>query len=236
MKLCVISSPKMLRRPLVLVLLGGILLAGLSGCRSSGTGSPSAAPMTTWVSDSYLVSSFATSLAKETTANMTYLTAFDAASSDITELEPKLALDDNTIQAIGLGQGCNAPDASTYPSCVTSEEKTAAYARSDAAAVEAQVQADFQHDASSVSSYQSALGTFVGQMDGLPWPSAYSKYVNTAVTAARTFRRVIFLQYAALASIPQSSVSAINAQTLVDGGKFVDAVSALKGALDNAGK
>lgn len=224
------------RRPHVLILLGGMLLVGLSGCRSGGTGSPFAAPTTTWVSHSYLVSSFATSLATETTANMTYLTAFDAATSDRTEQEQKLALDNSTIQAIGFGEGCNATDASTYPSCVTSEEQTAAYARSDAAAVEAQVEAGFQHYASSASRYQSALGTFVGQMDGLPWPSAYRKFVNTAVTAARTFRRVVFLQYAALASSPQSSVSAINAQTLVDRGKFVDAVSALKGALGNAGK
>jgi hypothetical protein len=60
--------------------------------------------------------------------------------------------------------------------------------------------------------------------------------VKTAVTAARTFRRVVYLQYAALASSPQSNISAINAETLVDGGKFVDAVSALKRALGNAGK
>jgi hypothetical protein len=39
-----------------------------------------------------------------------------------------------------------------------------------------------------------------------------------------------------LASSPQSSVSAINAQTFVDRGKFVDAVSALKRALGSAGK
>ncbi len=167
---------------------------------------------------------------------MTYLTAFNAVRSDITQQEQKLVLDNNTIQAIGFGQGCNATGASTDPSCVTSEEQTAAYARSDAAAVEAQRQADFQHYASSASRYQSALGTFVRQMDGLPWPGAYRKDVNTAVTAARTFRTAVFVQYAALASSPQSSNSAINARAIIDRGKFVDAVSALKGALGKAGK
>ncbi len=124
------------------------MLAALSGCSSSGTGSSSGTPTTTWVSHAYLASSFTTDLATETTANKSYVTALSAATSGITSQEQKLTLDNNTIQRIGFGQDCNAADTSTYSSCVASEDQTAAYARSDAASVEAAVQADFQRYAS----------------------------------------------------------------------------------------
>ncbi len=224
----------MLRRPFVLVLLGGTVLATLSGCGSSGTGS-SSAPTTTWVSHAYLASSFSSDLATEATADTNYVTALNAATSGITAEEQKLTLDNNTIQKIGFGEDCDAADTSTYPSCVTSEDQTAAYARSDAASVEAQVQADFQHYASTASRYQSALGTFIDQVLGLPWPSGYDKDVVTTVSTARAFRRDVALQEAVLASTPQSSVSSINTRSLIDGGNFVAATRALTGALRNAG-
>ena len=212
------------------------MLAALSGCSSSGTRSSSAAPTTTWVSHAYLVSSFTTDLAKETNANTNYVTALHAATDDITKQEQKLTLDNNTIQRIGFGQDCNAADTSTYSSCVTSEDQTAAYARSDAAAVEADVQADFQRYASSATTYQSALRTFIDQMVGLPWPSAYDKDVDMTVSAASAFRRDVALQEAVLASTPQSSVSAANARALIDGGKMIAAIRALQGALGNGGQ
>ena len=225
-----------LRRPHLLVLLAATMLVALSGCHSSGTGSSSAAPTTTWVSHAYLVSSFTTDLATETAANTAYQTAFGEATADITKQEQKLTLDNNTIQTIGFGQGCNKADTSTYPSCVTSEDQTAAYARSDAAAVEALIQADFRNYASTASTYESALSTFIAQVGGLPWPSADNKYVNATVTTASAFRRDVTLQEAMLASTPQSSMSAINSRTLIDGGKFVGAISALRGALGNGAK
>lgn len=211
------------------------MLAALSGCNSSGTGSSSAAPTTTWVSRAYLASSFTADLAAETTANMNYVTALNAATGDITKQEQKLTLDNNTIQKIGFGQDCNAADASTYASCV-SQDQTASYARSDAAAVEALIQSDFQHYASSASAYQSALGAFTGQMLGLPWPSSYNKDVNATVTTARAFRRDVALQEAVLSSTPHASVSTVNNRALVDGGKFIAAIRALRGALTNGGK
>jgi hypothetical protein len=224
-----------IRRPHVLVLLAGTTLVALSGCKPAGTGSSSAAPTTTWVSPAFLINSFTTDLATETAANRAYQTAFGTATTDITEQEQKLTLDNNTIQTIGFGQGCDKADASTYPSCVSSEDQTAAYARSDAAAVEAQVQADFRQYASTASTYESALNTFIAQLGGLPFPSADRKYVTTTVTTAKTFQRDVGLQEAELASTPQSSVSAINSQTLIDGGKFVGAIAALQGALGNLG-
>ncbi len=211
------------------------MLAALSGCSSSGTGSSSGAPTTTWVSHAYLASSFTTDLATETTANKSYVTALSAATSGITSQEQKLTLDNNTIQRIGFGQDCNAADASTYSSCVASEDQTAAYARSDAASVEAAVQADFQRYASAAGRYQSALGTFVAQVLGLPWPSADAKDVDATVDTARAFRRDVALQEAVLASTPQSSVSAINTRALIDGGNFIAATRALKGALLHGG-
>ena len=211
------------------------MLATLSGCNSSGTGSPSAAPTTTWVSHAYLMSSFTTDLATETTANTDYVAALTAATSGITMQEQKLTLDNNTIQKIGFGQNCDAADTSTYPSCVTSEDQTAAFARSDAASVEAQVQADFQQYASTASRYRSALGTFIGQVLGLPWPGAYNKDVEATVSTARAFRKDVALQEAVLASTPQSSVSAINARALIDGGNFIAATRALRGTLLNGG-
>jgi len=209
------------------------MLAALSGCSSSGTGSSSAVPTTTWVSHAYLASSFSKDLATETKANTNYVTALQAATSDITKQEQKLTLDNNTIQKIGFGQDCSATVASTYSSCVTSQDQTAAYARSDAAAVEAHVQADFQRYASSATAYQSTLRTFIGQMVGLPWPSAYDKDVDMTVTTATALRRDVALQEAVLASTPQSSVSAINARALIDGGKMIAAIRALQGALRN---
>ncbi len=154
------------------------------------------------MSHAYLASTFTADLATETTADTNYVTALNAATSGITQEEQKLTLDNNTIQKIGFGQDCDAADASTYSSCVTSEDQTAAYARSDAAAVEADVQTDFQRYASSASTYRSALGTFIGQMLGLPWPSGYDKDVNATVTAARAFRTDVALQEAVLASDP----------------------------------
>lgn len=225
-----------LRRPHVLVLLAGTMLAALSGCKSSGLGSSAAAPTTTWVSHAYLANSFTADLASESTANTAYLTAFNTATTDITMQEQKLTLDNNTIQHIGFGQGCNEADPSTYSACVASEDQTAAYARSDAAAVEAQVQADFRQYTATATTYESALSTFIGQVAGLPWPSVYNKYVHATVTTARTFRRDVSLQEAVLASTPPSSGSATNTQTLIDGGKFVGAISALKGALLNGTK
>lgn len=225
-----------LRRPHVFVLLAGALLVALSGCKSDGAGSSAAAPTTTWVSPAYLANSFNTDLATETTANAAYLTAFNAATNEIATQEQKLTLDNNTIQTIGFGQGCTTADASAYSSCVASEDQTASYARSDAAAVEAQIQAAFGQYASTANRYVSALNTFIGQVNGLPWPSAYSKYVRATVTTTRTFQRDVNVQEAVLASTSQSNASTVNTRTLVDGGKFVGAVAALQGALVNGTK
>lgn len=212
------------------------MLAALSGCNSSGPGSSSAAPTTTWVSHAYLASTFNADLATETTADTNYVTALNAATSGITQEEQKLTLDNNTIQKIGFGQDCGAADASTYSSCVTSEDQTAAYARSDAAAVEADVQTDFHAYASSASTYRSALSTFIGQMLGLPWPSGYDKDVNATVTAARAFRTDVALQEAVLASTPQSSLSAIDKRALIDAGNLIASIRGLQGALRNGGR
>ena len=89
---------------------------------------------------------------------------------------------------------------------------------------------------SSATTYQSALRTFVGQMLGLPWPSVYDKDVDKTVTAASAFRRDVALQEAVLASTPQSSVSAVNARALIDGGKMIAGIRALQGELRNGGR
>ena len=102
--------------------------------------------------------------------------------------------------------------------------------------MEAQVQADFQRYTSTAGRYQSALGTFVDQVLGLPWPSGYDKDVVTTVSTARAFRRDVALQEAVLASTPQSSVSSINTRSLIDGGNFVAATRALTGGRFGTGQ
>jgi hypothetical protein len=224
----------MLRRPIVLVSLGATMLAALSGCNSGGTGSPSAGPTTTWVDHAYLVSTLTMDAATESSANTNYLTAFNAVAADISYEEQKLTLDNNTIQAIGFGPSCDGGSAAAYLRCVQSN-KTAAYARRDAATAAAKVQADFQHSASSASTLQSALGTFIGQVAGLPWPSTCNAYVTNTVTAARTLRTDVSLQEAELASTAQSSVAPNGSRAGKDVRTFNEALSALKAALPNGG-
>jgi hypothetical protein len=180
-----------------------------------------------------LASTLTTDATTESSANVKYLAAFNAAAADISNEEQKLTLDNNTIQAIGFGPSCvGGGSAAAYLRCVQSE-KTASYARRDAAAAAAKVQADFQHSASSASTLQSALGTFIGQVAGLPWPSTCNTYVTNTVTSARTLRMDVSLQQAALASTAQSSVVPNSYRAEKDVRTFNDALGALEVALRN---
>jgi hypothetical protein len=223
----------MRRRPIVGVLLGGTMLATLSGWSSSATGSPSAAPTdttTTWIDLAYLGHVVTDDMATVTGANVTYSTALNAAFADLESQERKLTLDYGAIQADRFALGCNPSDTTGYASCQASELQLVTNAQNDAATAQARVDADFQEARSAASTYQSALRAFIGQMLALPWPSAINRYVNTLVISARSYRRDIAREAAVSPATPQSSLSAFAAQSGVDVAHFNAAISALKAA------
>jgi hypothetical protein len=223
----------MRRRPIVGVLLGGTMLAALSGCSSSANGSPSAAPTdttTTWIDLAYLGHVVTEDMATVTGANVTYTTALNTAFADLESQERKLTLDNGAIQADRFGQGCNPSDTSGYASCQSSEVQLATSAENDAATAQARVDADFQEARSAASTYQSALRAFIGQMLALPWPNAINRYVNTLVTSARSYRRDVAREAGVSPATPQSSLSAFAAQSGVDLAHFNSSISALKAA------
>ena len=214
------------------------MLAALSGCGTSATGSPSVAPTdttTTWIDLAYLGHSVTGDMATVTGANVTYSTALNAAFADLTSQERKITLDEGAIQADRFGLGCNPSDASGYASCQSSEVQLATNAENDATTAQARIDADFQVAASAASRYQSALGTFIGQMVNLPWPNAINRYFNTLVRSARAYRRDVAREAGVSPATPQSSLSVFAAQSGVDLGRFNAAISALKTAFRREG-
>jgi hypothetical protein len=215
------------------------MLAALSGCSASVTGSSSAAPTdttTTWIDLAYLGRSVTEDMATVTGANVAYSTALNKAFADLASQERKMTLDTGAIQANRFGLGCNTSDASGYASCKSSEVQMATNAEHDAVASQARIDADFQEAAAAASTYQSALRVFIGQMTALPWPNAINRYVNTLVTSATAYRKDVERESAVSPATPQSSLSAFAAQSGVDVGLFNAAISALTAAFQKEGK
>jgi len=223
----------MRRRPIVAVLLGGTMVAALSGCSPGASGSPSAAPTdptTTWIDVGYLGNSVTKDMASVTSATVTYSTALNAAFADLAKQEQKMTLDDGAIQNDRFGRGCSRADASVYASCESSEEQLVANAETDATGAQARIDADFHQAASAASAYQSVLGVFIGQMVALPWPVALEKYFKTLVTAARSYRKEVSLEAGISPTTSQSSLSAFAAKSGGDMRNVNAAMRALKAA------
>ena len=224
----------MRRRPIVAVLLGGTMVAALSGCSPAATASPSAAPTdptTTWIDLGYLGNSVTRDMASVTSATLPYMTALNAAFADLAKQELKMTLDDGAIQNDRFGRGCSPADASGYASCESSEKQLVANAETDATGTQARIDADFQQAAFAARAYQSVLGVFIGQMVALPWPVSLEKYFKTLVTAARSYRREILLESSISPTTSQSSLSAFAVKSGGDMRNVNAAMRALKAAL-----
>jgi hypothetical protein len=213
----------------------------LAACSSGpGTVHPAAVQTTTTTSPAEAVASAATQytsdLATESAANSTYNGTFSQVSADISQQEQRITQDSTTETNDEAGGGCTVSytDPSSFPACVSSEEQTAENARTDANAALNQLNQDYSQYASAADTYASALSTFIGQVVGLNWPSKYNEAVNAVVTTARTFRNDLADESAVTDSTPQSTVSAINAQSQMDIGTFNDALNALKAELPQA--
>jgi len=218
----------------------------LTGC-AGGSGSPSASKATTTTraaANSNFNSNAAASAAlvglvqawvparnTEEAADHASVNAAALVNADITKQNQRIQQDDTTVQQNQYGLGCDAADFSTYGSCVQGEEQTAATAQNDVAAAEAQVQTDDQQYATESSTFGAALSTFISQIEAMNWPNSMESTVSDLVSAAQAFRTDYADAAAETNETPQSTTSAITAQTGTDAGTLSDAVSAVNADL-----
>ena len=183
-----------------------------------------------------MATQFFSDLSIETAANSTYNAALAAATTDLSKQNQRTSLDQSAIQNDQYGVGCtiSLTDPSSYESCVSSEEQTAANANTDEAAAENQASQDLSAYASAANTYQEELSTFIGQMIALSWPSKYNEAVNDVADAVRAYRSDLTTVSGVTTSTPTSTISALNAQLATDVGNFNDAINVLKAELSQA--
>ncbi|HUJ65521.1 MAG TPA: hypothetical protein VLX59_08290, partial [Acidimicrobiales bacterium] len=133
------------------------------------------------------------------------------------------------------GAGCIASpsinDPSSYASCVSSEEQTAANASTDLASAQSQENRDYSQYASLANTYAAALSTFIGQVTALRWASQYNEAAKAVVSTAGKVRSDLESEGAVTDATPTSRVSLVNVHSAIDRKNFGDALSTLKAAL-----
>lgn len=222
-------------RKATVVTLFSLATVVLAACSSSPS-HPASVQTTTSTNAANVAAQFMSDLNPEVAANEAYIGAVGLINADTTKQSQKIALDNAAITSNEFGAGCtiSTTDPSSYSNCLSSEQQTAANARSDLASAQGQEDQDVAQYASANTTYSTAITTFIGQLIALPWPSQYKQAVNAVVTTARAFRTDLANASAISTSTPSSIQSSINARVTTDGGNFNDALSALKARLGQA--
>ncbi len=207
----------------------------LLGACSSSPSHPASAPTTSTTTNVAKVAvQFYGDLSTESSAASAYLGTDGLLTTALGTLGKRIALDNAAITNNQYGTGCtiSLTDPTSYTDCLSSEQQTAANARTDEANAQSQAAQDVTQYDSAVGTYQAALTTFVGQLIALPWPTHYNEAVNAVVTTARALRDVLSEQASVTLTTPSATVSSYDAQNGVDAGNFNDAVNALKAELE----
>jgi hypothetical protein len=226
-------------RKVVVATLIGLVTPGLAACSPSPGPSPRASIQTTSTTSAANVAvEFMNDLSTEEAADNAYTSAFDLVNLDIIRQSQKIDLDKAAITNDESGAGCIATasinDPSTYPSCVSSEEQTAANARTDLGSALSRDKQDYSQYADIANKYAAVLSAFISQVIKLRWASQYNQAAEAVVSTARMVRTDLENAGAITESTLTSRVSLINVHSAIDRGNFSDALSALRSKLASA--
>ncbi len=117
------------------------------------------------------------------------------AGTDITTQEERIQNDAKTYNYNASGRGCSG-NLSDFYACLDDEQQTAQIALGDENAAKRTMKADVTKQIRSVEQIETALTTFVQQLDGITWPSSVSP-VESDLRHALDVEKSTYVQVAA---------------------------------------
>ncbi len=118
-----------------------------------------------------------------------------ATATDITTQEGRIQNDAKAYNYNASGSGCSG-NPSDFDSCLAAEQQTAQSVLGDENAAKRTVKADVTKQIRSVRQIETAITTFMQQLDGITWPSSVPP-VESDVTQALGDERSTYVQVAA---------------------------------------